>query len=84
MELSNFKKEVRQHYLLTLIDIKYGCSLTELVNELRYYEEKESYTACEGIKKAIEFCKDKTIVDVTKEILSLSEPINNIYNKITK
>lgn len=63
---------IEKHYLITLIDFSYGSSLREIEHELYYFEEQEMYEVCLAIKKAVDFIKVNNLVDIRKEILSLS------------
>jgi hypothetical protein len=63
---------IEKHYLITLIDFSYGSSLREIEHELCYFEEQEMYEVCSAIKKAVDFIKVNNLVDIRKEILSLS------------
>jgi hypothetical protein len=74
----DFNSQVQKHYLITLIDVVYGSSIAELVEELSFFEQEEQYEICSGIKKAIEFCKGKNILDIKKEIVALSEELKDI------
>ena len=73
----SFDCEVQKHYLITLIDVVYGSSISELVEDLRFFESQEQYEICAGINKAINFSKDKTILDIKKEIVTLTENLKN-------
>ncbi len=64
----DFNCQVQKHYLITLIDVVYGSSMAELVEELNFFEKEEQYEICSAIKKAIEFCKGKTILDIKKKL----------------
>jgi len=75
--LEDFESKVQKNYLITLIDIAYGSSILELNEDLRFYESQEQYEICSGIKRAINFSKDKTILDIKKEIVTLSEELKN-------
>ena len=73
-EIDNyFNQEAERHYAITLLDIIYGSSMAEITEELSLFEEAEAYEVCEGIKRAINFCKTKTILEIKKELLSLLE-----------
>ncbi len=71
-DLDNFELQVQKHYLITLIDIVYGSSISELNEDLIFFESEEQYEICSAIKKAINFSKDKTILDIKKEIVTLT------------
>ena len=77
-DLDNFEIQVQKHYLITLIDIVYGSSILELNEDLIFFESEEQYEICSAIKKSIEFCKGKTILDIKKEIVALSEEVKSI------
>ena len=64
--------EIEKHYLITLIDFAYGSSIRVIEYEITYFEEQEMYEVCEAIKKAVDFIKVNNLVDIRKEILSLS------------
>ncbi len=66
------KTIIEKHYLITLIDFVYGSSIREIEHELTYFEMHEMYEVCEAIKKAVDFIKVNNLVDIRKEILSLS------------
>ena len=68
-----FTQEAERHYAITLLDVIYGSSIAEIAEELSLFEEAEAYEVCEGIKRAIDFCKTKTIFEIKKELLSLLE-----------
>lgn len=76
-DTEGFDCEVQKHYLITLIDVVYGSSMSELIEDLRFFESEEQYEICSAINKAINFCKDKTILDIKKEIVTLSEELKN-------
>lgn len=76
-DTEGFHCEVQKHYLITLIDVAYGSSISELIEDLRFFESEEQYEICSGINKAINFCKHKTILDIKKEIVNLSEQLRN-------
>ena len=75
-----FEDSVEREYLLALIDVAYGTTVNELEDELIEHEKKENYEVCEGLRLAIDFCDKKTIADLKKEIVSLTELINNKKN----
>lgn len=58
---------VDAHYLIALHDIVEGIDIRILDTVLEELEVEEDYEACEGIARALEFCKDKTINEITKE-----------------
>lgn len=68
-----FTQKAERHYAITLLDIIYGSSMAEIMEELSFFEEAEAYEVCEGIKRAINFSKTKTILEIKKELLSLLE-----------
>ena len=68
-----FTQEAERHYAITLLDIIYGSSMAEIMEELSFFEEQEAYEVCEGVKRAINFSKTKTILEIKKELLSLRE-----------
>lgn len=68
-----FTEEAEKHYAITLLDVIYGSSIAELIVELELFEEREEYAICEGIKRALDFCKTKTIFEIKKELLYLLE-----------
>jgi len=76
-DTEGFDCEVQKHYLITLIDVVYGSSIAELVEDLRFFESEEQYEICSGINKAINFCKHKTILDIKKEIVTLTEKLKD-------
>jgi len=76
-DTEGFDCEVQKHYLITLIDVVYGSSIAELVEDLRFFESEEQYEICSAIKKAINFCKHKTILDIKKEIVTLTEKLKD-------
>jgi len=46
-------KEMKEFYLLALIDFQNGVSMKEMYKTLKLYEDLEDYEACAGILKAI-------------------------------
>ena len=46
-------KEMKEFYLLALIDFQNGVSMAEMYKTLKMYENLEDYEACAGILKAI-------------------------------
>ena len=69
--LEQFKKESEKHYVITLLDVVYGTSMSELIDELALFEGHEDYAVCDGIKRAIEFSRTNSITNIKKEILTL-------------
>lgn len=76
-DLDDFEIQVQKHYLITLIDIVYGSSISELNEDLIFFESEEQYEICSAINKAINFCKDKTILDIKKEIVTLTKELKD-------
>jgi len=70
---SSFLQQVERHYAITLLDVLYGSSIASLIADLEMFEDREAYEVCEGIKRAINFCRTKTILDIKKELVSLLE-----------
>lgn len=54
------KKNIREFYLLALIDFQHGVSMEEMKETLRMYEDVEDYEACQGILKAIKEYENRT------------------------
>ena len=50
-----------------------GVPLEEVKEDIDLYEHNEMYEFCAGIKKAIEFAKDKKYSEIQKEILNLKD-----------
>lgn len=50
---NDLNKEMKEFYLLALIDFQNGVSMEEMFKTLKMYEDVEDYEACAGILKAI-------------------------------
>lgn len=61
------KDRMEMHYLVSLHDIVEGIEISVLESVIEDLEVEEDYEACEGIAKALEFCENKTIEEITKE-----------------
>jgi len=84
-ESNLFIEEAEKHYAMTLLDVIYGSSLAEITEELSLFEEAQAYEVCEGIKRAIDFCRTKTILEIKKELLSLlEEKKKSFYDNIIR
>jgi hypothetical protein len=46
-------KQIKEFYLMALLDISNGASYEEMYNTMKMYEQHEEYEACAGIQKAI-------------------------------
>jgi hypothetical protein len=62
------KDVIQEFYLLALVDISNGRSITELEKAINLYEEAEEYEACAGILKAIHESGFMTIKDIINKI----------------
>jgi hypothetical protein len=62
------KDVIQEFYLLALVDISNGRSITELEEAINLYEEAEEYEACAGILKAIHESGFMTIKDIINKI----------------
>ena len=62
------KDIIEEFYLLALMDITNGRSITELEEAINLYEEAEEYEACAGILKAIHESGFMTIKDIINKI----------------
>ena len=72
--LSNdYEYKIEYAYYLALLDILMGVPLEEVKEDINLYEHNEMYEFCAGIKKAIEFAKDKKYSEIQKEILNLKD-----------
>ena len=62
------KDTIEEFYLLALMDIANGRSITELEEAINLYEEAEEYEACAGILKAIHESGFMTIKDIINKL----------------
>lgn len=62
------KDIIEEFYLLALMDITNGRSITELEEAINLYQEAEEYEACAGILKAIHESGFMTIKDIINKI----------------
>ena len=61
------KDLIWEFYVITLIDLREGVSVSELESMIKLYEEMEDYEACAGILKAINDSKHRTIKDLLQD-----------------
>ena len=62
------KDIIEEFYLLALVDISNGRSITELEEAINLYEEAEEYEACARILKAIHESGFMTIKDIINKL----------------
>jgi exonuclease VII small subunit len=62
------KDIIEEFYLLALMDISNGRSITELEEAINLYEEAEEYEACAGILKAVHESGFMTIKEIINKL----------------
>lgn len=70
------KEEVQEYYILALLDLYDGATISELEESLEFYEDAEMYEACAGIIKAINESKYNTLENIKKIINEEDTKIN--------
>ncbi len=63
-----FESEIKDNYFkLTLETFKEGATIEELEQHLKYYEKKEEYLKCAGIKEGIDYHRFWTLFTLYQE-----------------
>jgi len=70
------KEKVQEYYILALLDLYDGATISELEEALEFYEDAEMYEACAGIIKAINESKYNTLENIKKIINEEDTKIN--------
>jgi hypothetical protein len=72
--MSSFDNPVIADYFkLGLESLVAGYSIETVEEQLYYYETKEEYLKCAGIKLALDFARFNTLVSVAKQVQEINE-----------
>ena len=72
--MNSFDNPVISNYFkLGLESLVAGHSIDAVEGQLYYYEKKEEYLKCAGIKLALDFARFNTLVSITKQVQEINE-----------
>jgi len=80
LEDQSYKEQIKKSYVLTLHDLLSGVSYSDLLEDIKEFENKEMYEVCEGIKLALERAKNKTYNEIKLELLSYEKKMEHRYS----
>ncbi len=73
---SSFEEEKMLYFYLSLIDLLYGVDIRQLEEDIKIYEDIESYEACAGIKEAVDIAQHKTFEEIKLIVLEVQKKYN--------
>lgn len=71
--LDKFEYLAKNAYVASLRDLLFGMPISDLESLQKHFEQEGDYEECEGIKRALMFSKEKTLIEIEKELLSLTK-----------